>query len=232
MNRKAALGIYALHEAERLTGVKARSLRRWLFGYSYASRLGRDGKNFSAPLWRSQYSSETFSEPVVGFHDLLEARVVGEFVKAGVPLIVIRSCLQSARDLFGIDYPFTAHRFLTDGRTIYRDALKSAEDGALLNLKSRQFAFGSVIRPSLYAGIEYSGTAARRWFPDARVKSIALDPTIAFGKPHVVDVGVPTGAVYSTYLAEDKDAVRTAKILEIDRRQVESAVRFEERLAA
>lgn len=232
MNENEALGIYALHEAERLTGVKARSLRRWLFGYLYAGRKGRSDKHFSNPLWTPQYSGEAFSEPVVGFRDLLEARVVGEFVKAGVPLIVVRACLQSARELFGINYPFTAHRFLTDGRTIYREALKAADDGALLNLRSRQFAFESFIRPSLYAGIEYSGTVARRWFPDSKVKSIALDPAIAFGKPHVVDAGVPTAAVYSTYLAEGKDAARTAKIFELDKRQIDAAIRFEERLAA
>ena len=161
-----SLGVYSLPEAEKLTGVRARSLRRWLFGYSYSVKsTGRRTDHPSPPLWQSQYKRDDFHECVVGFKDLLEARVVGEFVKAGVPLIVVRSCLESARELFGLDHPFTAHQFLTDGKTIYRDALKrNAEDPALLNLKSRQYAFDTVIRPSLYAGIEYKGNHCPHFF--------------------------------------------------------------------
>jgi uncharacterized protein (DUF433 family) len=228
------LGVYTLPEAEMLTGVSARALKRWLFGYNYPVKTSEAlSKHFSNPLWVSQYRHDEFHEYVVGFRDLLEARVVGEFVKIGVPLIVIRACLESARELFGTDYPLTAHKFLTDGKTIYRDALKrNANDPSLLNLKSRQYAFDSVIRPSLYAGIEYTGTIARRWFPETKQKSVVLDPTIAFGKPHILDVGVPTAAIYSTYLAEGKNASQTARIFELSKRQVDAAVRFEERLVA
>ena len=229
------LGVYSLPEAEKLTGVSARKLKRWLFGYSYSvNSADEPAEHSSPPLWQGQYKPDDFHECVVGFRDLLEARVVGEFVKAGVPLIVVRSCLEYAREQFGIEYPFTTHQFLTDGKTIYREALKrNAEDPALLNLKSRQYAFDAVIRPSLYAGIEYTGRVARRWFPEhSKKKSVVLDPTVAFGKPHIVDLGVPTDAIYSTYLAEEKNAARTAQLFEISKRQVDSAVKFEERLAA
>ena len=230
-----SLGVYSLVEAEKLTGVNARSLKRWLFGYSYSvtSERGRVDHP-SRPLWVSQYKRDDFQECVVGFRDLLEARVVGEFVKAGVPLIVVRNCLEAARELFGVDYPFTAQQFLTDGQTIYHEALsRNAGDSALLNLKNRRYAFNEVIRPSLYAGIEYAGKVALRWFPEAsKRKSIVLDPAISFGKPHIVQSGVPTDAIYATYLAEEKDLLRTAHLFEISKAHVGAAVKFEERLAA
>lgn len=234
MKTAQSLGVYSLREAEKLTGVRARTLKRWLFGYSYSVKnQGGQTDHPSAPLWHTQYEREDFDECVIGFRDLLEARVVGEFVKAGVPLIVIRNCMDSARALFGIDYPFTTQQFLTDGETIYHEARsRSSNDPALLNLRNRRYAFDAVIRPSLYAGIEYSGKTARRWFPELKLRSVVLDPAVAFGKPHIVDLGVPTDAIYSTYLAEDKNSLRTAKLFEITKRQVDSAVKFEERLAA
>ena len=167
MSLVESLGVYSLREAERLTGVRACSLKRWLFGYSYSTKSDDDhvdrSSHSSAPLWQSQYSLDEFHECVVGFRDLLELRVVGEFVKAGLPLIVVRNCLDAARELFGIDYPFTAQQFLTDGKTIYLDALnRNSGDPTLLNLRNRRYAFNEVIRPSLYAGIEYAGNVARR----------------------------------------------------------------------
>ena len=94
-----------------------------------------------------------------------------------------------------------------------------------MNLKSRQYAFDTVVRQSLYAGIEYKGKIARRWFPESsKQQSVVLDPLVAFGKPHIVDLGVPTEAIYSTYLAEERNAARTAKLFEISKRQVDSAI--------
>jgi uncharacterized protein (DUF433 family) len=232
--REMSFGIYTLRDAQRLTGVNSSKMRRWLFGYSFKTISG-DGTrdHFSAPLWATQYGRDQFDDDVIGFRDLLELRVINEFVKAGVPLIVVRNCLEEAKKFLKSDYPFTSNRFLTDGKTIYHEALsRTTAEPSLVDLRKHQHAINEVIRPSLYAGIEYDGLLARRWFPMPRQKSIVLDPEVSFGKPHLAASGVPTEAIYASYLAESEDINRVARLFEIEKKQVEAAVKFEESLAA
>lgn len=75
------------------------TIRRWLYGYPY-KKAGKDKQYRSSPLWATQYAADDLGEPVIGFRDLMEIRIVREFVKRGVPLIVVRHCLEAARDIF------------------------------------------------------------------------------------------------------------------------------------
>jgi uncharacterized protein (DUF433 family) len=219
------LGLYTLNEAAQLVGTETRAVKRWLFGYRHS------GDRESPPLWSTQYAQADLGEAVIGFRDLVELRYVREFVRRGVPLIIIRRCLDAAKQLFGADYPFTAARFVTDGATIFHEAMREGIlKGELLDLKTRQYAFREIIKDSLYTGIEYEGPYARRWFPQPRSKVIVLDPASQFGHPSVADGGVPTASIYASYLAEGKKSAIVARLFELEPRQVNAAVKFEERL--
>ena len=146
------VGIYTPAEAAKLIGTESREVKRWLFGYAFRAHGASDRRN-SPPLWTSQHAEDG---QLVGFRDLLELRIVKAFVKHGVSLLVIRRVLENAQQMFGHSYPFTAMRFLTDGRTIFHEASKHSGDGGLTDLKSKQVVFTEVIRHSLYAGIEFA----------------------------------------------------------------------------
>lgn len=230
-------GIYTLSEAARLINVPARKIHRWLYGHSYPKKSG-EGKvqAFSAPLWLPQLSKDEYDAEVIGFNDLLEVRFVSAFVEHGVPLIVVRRCLDTPRELFGVDYPMTSGSFKTDGKTIFADAIeKSVKEGALLDLKNRQLAFKEIINPSLYAGIEYDGKRASKWYPQGqgRRQHIVLDPTRQFGSPILEETGIPTEVLYASYLAEGETpqaAIQTARVYEAPVKLVEAAIRFEQGL--
>lgn len=220
------IGLYTLPEAGRLTGARTVEIKRWLFGYSYLRGEDRQRRH-SAPLWRPQIQG--YDLPAIGFHDLMELRFVREFVKHGVQLVVVRAAAAAARELFGTEYPFTTQRFKTDGKTIFHDAVR--EHGNLLDLQRRQFTFDEVIRPSLYAGIEFKNDgSASRWYPMHASRSIVVDPEIAFGKPTVADYGIPTATLYAEYQAEKKKS-RVARLFDIPVAAVDAAVRFEQRRA-
>jgi hypothetical protein len=142
--------MYTLADAARLIHGDRRAIKRWLYGYDYASRKGEDRvRRHADPLWAPQYQADDFHENVIGFQDLLELRVVREFVRRGVPLLVVRRCLEAAAEMFGADYPFTTRRFVTDGETIYQEALRAgaADDEAeVLDLRTRQYAFREIIK--------------------------------------------------------------------------------------
>ena len=226
-------GIYTLADAARLVGTETRTIRRWVHGYSRPA-LGSSADNTapkkSVPLWQTQYGSGERSN-IVGFRDLLELRVVNEFVKHGVPLIVVRECLNSAKKLLGVDHPFTQSRFATDGKTIYADLLKNVTEPELVDLRKKQIVFRDIIKPSLYDGIEYDSSTriARRWFPN-KGRRIVLDPARSFGKPVLNGSGIPTEALYANYRAEgaDRAAIRlVASIFDIDAKEVAAAIQFE-----
>lgn len=222
------LGLYTFGQAARLTDTSAAELRRWLRGYG---PVREGGQHDHPPLWITELADADLDG--LSFHDLLEVRFVKQFRRAGVSLQTIRIAAAHARELFESKYPFTCRRFQTDGKTIFAEAVRESGDSELLDLKKKQFAFEQIIRPSLYAGIEFGNDErALRWFPDTRNKNVVLDPAVAFGKPIVQRAGIRTDILYQAYLAEDRDRRRVAQQFEVNVKAVEAAIRFEERLAA
>jgi uncharacterized protein (DUF433 family) len=132
-----------------------------------------------------------------------------------------------------MDYPLTSQQFLTDGRRIFLHALEATDDSEkLIDVLHKQFVFSDIIKPSLYAGIEYGDSGAVRWFPIPKRKSIVLDPTLQFGTPVIADVGIPTDTIHASFLAEGRDKNAVARIFDITPKLVMDAVMFEERPAA
>jgi hypothetical protein len=134
-------GIYTLSDAARLVRADASRIKRWLYGYQYTKARNETRRRYrSGPLWTPQYDADELGEKVIGFKDLMELRIVREFVARGVPLIVVRHCLEQAREMFGSDYPFTRQRFLTDGETIFHEVIESealGHEAGLLDLRKR-----------------------------------------------------------------------------------------------
>ncbi|MGU7769673.1 DUF433 domain-containing protein [Burkholderia sp. MR1-5-21] len=216
------IGLYTLKEAERLTGAEAREVSRWLFGYTF-----KDGS--SPPLWTTQLAE--LDEKVIGFRDLLELRVVKAFRNHNVSLRVIRAAIENAKAIFGTAYPFTANRFLTDGQTIFYEALQQHGETELTDLVRRQLVFEHIVRPELYAGIEFTADGqAKRWFPLKRSSAVVLDPEISFGKPVLAEYGVRTDLVVETYRVE-KSKKMAASLYGIPMSAVDAAIRYERLVA-
>ncbi|WP_455278697.1 DUF433 domain-containing protein [Cupriavidus necator] len=192
------IGLYAFPEASRLTRIPTRDLRRWLGGYTYRSKT--NGAPVSVPpLWHTELADKGVD--CIGFRDLLEVRFVRAFRRHGVSLQTIRVASHKARSLFGLDYPFTARRFLTDGRSIFASALEETGETKLLDLVRGQYAFRRIVEASLYQGIEFGGDdRATRWYPMPRSRAVVLYPNIAFGEPIVTDGSVPTTVLYHAFV--------------------------------
>ncbi|HOB63349.1 MAG TPA: DUF433 domain-containing protein [Candidatus Competibacteraceae bacterium] len=220
-------GLYTIGEIATFTHIPARQVRRWLRGY-------RSGKQTYPPLWSSELSNSPLPQ-AFGFHDLLEVRIVHAFRRYGVSLPTIRKACQHARDYFNRPYPFACQRFLTDGRSVFAEILEQtgdAEDAKLLDMARKQYVFEKVVRPSLYAGIEYDPAGiAQRWFPLNDQRRIVLDPARNFGKPILAASGVPTEALFAAYRVE-QDNRRVAAIYEVPVADVEAAIHYEQQLDA
>ncbi len=218
------VGLYTAGEAARYTGIPARDISRWLFGYS-AGKKHYDG------LWRTQFADHDLR--ALGFHDLLEVRFVHAFRQHGVSLQAIRHASDHARVMYNQPYPFTCTRFQTDGRSIFATVLDEIGDESLLDLVKKQYTFREVIRPSLYAGIEYSDSGkAERWFPQKRNRKVVLDPGRNFGKPVLTDYDIDTSILKQAWETEGENTRFVAAIYQIPVAAVEAAIQFEQRIVA
>jgi uncharacterized protein (DUF433 family) len=211
------IGAYSLAEAGRLLNVSPTTIRRWLFGYSYHHHGPRTEQK---PLWRPQYGSDQ-DEPLLGFRDLLEARIVRGFRQLHIGLPTIRACLDYARDVVEDDHPFSTRRFKTDGRRLFLESKR----GVLIDLKVRQHVFKRIVEPS-FVDLDFDADAASRWWLLPKKRTIVIDPARSFGQPIVAETGVPTLRLAQAFGAEGS-VERVARIYELKPALVRDALTFE-----
>jgi len=219
------IGAYTLTEAGRLLNVSPATLKRWLFGYSYDHHGPRTEQK---PLWQPQYGRDQ-EEPLLGFRDLIEARVVRGLRSLGVGLPTIRQCLDRAADIVEDSHPFSTRRFKSDGRKIFLeitdDLTRAGQDAALIDLKSRQRVFQTIVEPS-FVDLSFDADVASRWWLLPNKRTIVLDPERSFGQPIAAESGVPTARIVQAVEAE-ASLDRVAQLFEIKPAIVRDALRFE-----
>lgn len=216
------IGLYTPTEAERLTGVSAGKISRWLRGHE------ANGKVYE-PLWLPQVKTTSDEKLCLGFHDLMEVRVASAFIAFGISPQRVRSAIAVAREIYGLDHPLSTDRFRTDGKDIFIRVIE--DDGGasssekLLDTLRRQYAFAEVLQPSL-KGVEFdSGGKPALWWPNGRKAQIVIDPDRAFGQPIDAVSGVPTTSLANAARVEGVE--RTARLFEVPRSSVRRALEFE-----
>lgn len=211
------IGAYSPTEAGRLLRIPPATIRHWLFGYSY----GRQGpKTSQPPLWIAQYGPSQ-DEPLLGFRDLLEARIVRGLREAGLGLPTIRKCLERARELVDDEHPFSTRQFQTDGKTLFIE-----HGDGLLDLRKRQHVFRRVIEPT-FRDLDFDVDAASRWWLGP-ARTLVIDPERSWGQPIVAATGVSTARLAQAVEAEGS-IERVARQYDLPPATVREAIAFERR---
>jgi len=219
-------GIYTVPEASRLTRVAAPRIRRWLRGYTFFSGAR---EHVSPPVWRGQL------QPVdgalaLGFLDLMEIRVVDAFLRAGVSWKTLREAEQRGSDLFGSNHPFCTQRFETDGRGIFVDIGPNSDEPILLEIIQNQAVFDEITSP-FFKDLEFSeDRVLERWWPLGDNRTVVVDPRRAFGKPIIVDRGVPT-VILSSAANASRSIDEVVFWYDVTKNSVVDAIEFENSLS-
>jgi len=219
-------GFYTVPEAARLIRLPARTITRWLGGYTFTSG-GRPGR--MPPLWTPELPAHDHRLEL-GFRDLIELRFVQAFVRENVDLRVIRRCLEAARAAVQDPRPFSTRWFKTDGRTIFLESLKADGESEVIDLARGQYVIRAVLQQT-FRDLDIEGDIVVRWRPFQGRDSIVIDPRRAFGQPIAAVSGVPTVALAEAVTAEGS-AERVARLYEVPVAVVRDAVRFEASLQA
>ncbi len=222
----AALGIYSVQDAARLTNVQPRQIRGWLQGYAQ-----RVGKAAAQPVLHRQHRL-LGAELALGFLDLIEVDFLGRIVRAAEARgrtpswRAIRVSAETARRILGTDHPFAVRRIHSDGRRIFMEAQRETGDRALYDLVADNYAIYDVVADSFIASVNYEADIARRWTPDTRFPRIVIDPSRAFGRPTEEMSGAPAEALFDAWRAESRNSARVAAFYGTDAEGVDQAVRF------
>ena len=213
---------YPLAEAARYLRLAPATLRSWVLGRPYptASGTGRFQPLIHPP---------SRQPPILSFSNLIEAHVLRSLrTDHGVSLRALRTALRYAEHELGIERLLLRKELCTDAGQVFLDRYRQ-----LINLSaSGQLAMRRLFDEHLKR-VEWD----ERRFPirlypfvsaetDASAKPIAIDPTIAFGRPVVVRMGIATRTI-----AERIDAGESVSDLAADydlsASEIEQAVLYE-----
>lgn len=225
MNGVLGQGVYSVSEASRLTEVSAPRIRRWFKGYRYRA----SSRDRSMPPVVPSGEREIDGQLQLSFLDLIEIRLIEQFLKYGVGWLELRAAASTGAQLLQTDHPFSALKFKTDGRRMFAELDGSAQNHRLLLLRDRQQVFLEVVGPALL-DIEFDAAQAIRWWPLGDRRRIVIDPNRCFGKPVGARSGVPA-AVLAGYASIHgvKDA---SSWYGVDAAEVKDSLTFIKRYAA
>ncbi len=218
-------GLYRIPDAARLANIPLSTLRTWLKGYTSTYK---DKRYTHPPRWMTQIDP---SSSVVGFLDLVEARTIGLFRRAGVRWSTIIAARAAAKEKLDEDYPFATLRLLTNGRLIIHEVGESEHDRALVEITTSNRVFDPIMRPFFKQELDIEDEMAVRWWPLGKQHEVVLDPEKSFGKPIVASFGVPTRVLAAAVRGQGSEEA-AARWFEVSLSAVKDAVEFERRLKA
>src|SRR3546814_21018758 len=101
--------------------------------------------------WSSDVCSSDLDQDglLLGFRDLVEARIVHALRKSRIGLPTIRLCIDRAKEMLGEDHPFSTKAFKSDGKRIFLEITTGVDETRLIDLKERQHVFRPFVLPYL-----------------------------------------------------------------------------------
>lgn len=192
------IAAYSVTEASRYVRIPAPTLRTWVDGQSYGEQSMRSP--FLPLLEAPEYNPTRLS-----FNNLIEAFTLRALrTKHGISIEAAREAMGVAQQYYQIDRLFLRPE---DLRT-QAGKLFLKKYGELVNLnRSCQLAMEKVLNDSLER-IELDGSNLPiRLFPMASDTNrvIAIDPSIAFGRPFIVRKGISTIAIIDRLNANEEE---------------------------
>lgn len=221
---------YQPSEAARILNLPAATVKSWCFGQAYRAASG-DKKLFKPVVRPADMHGK-----ILSFANLCELHVLSVIRRHHrIPLQKVRDSVDYLRKQLGVDRPLIDREFHTNGIDLF---VRHAS--LLLNVSSEgQEALRGDFEQAL-ARIERdnSGTPVRL-FPFSRnsgsgitqPKSVVIDPRLAFGRPILTRAAIPTQIIVDRFRAGDS-LREMAKDYRVGEKEIEEALRFEQRRAA
>jgi uncharacterized protein (DUF433 family) len=216
----AETGLYTVPMAARLLAAKPEKVRSWVEGYGHSD---------ASPILIRQLP-RVGGKTVLGFLDLIESAFVRHFRTIGYSPQTIRKVALKLRERHGVDHPFAMDkRFKANGKHIFEEVVTDEGEKRLVNLMNDNFEIVSAVEPSLFDQVFYVEDIARTWIPIRQHTRVIIDPKIAFGRPVLRDIWIPTETLFDAFQAEG-GAEQAAEEFGLEPDDIGAAVGFEQDL--
>lgn len=213
-------GLYTVPMAARLLGAKQTKVRSWVEGYGHST---------AAPILIRQMP-RVGGKTLLGFLDLVESAFVRHFLHIGYSPQTIRKVALKLRERHGADHPFAMDKsFKANAKHIFEEVVADDGERRLVNLMNDNFEIVPAVEPSLFDQVFYVGDIARTWMPIREHPRVIVDPKVAFGRPVLKDVQIPTETLFDAYQAEGS-VEQAAEEFGLTAADVSDAVNFEKDL--
>jgi len=213
---------YGLAEAARYLKLPTATLRSWVAGRTYPKAGGEE--RFQPLIHPAQKGPP----PILSFWNLIEAHVLRSLrTEHGVALKELRNALHYAQRALKIDRLLLHEDLRTHAGDVFLE-----QYGKLIKLNaSGQLAMRKLLDEHLKRVEWDQWKFPVRLYPFLSAESpspraIAIDPTIAFGRPVVIRAGVST-AVIVERLDAGESVAELAKDYDLGQDEIEQAVVYE-----
>jgi uncharacterized protein (DUF433 family) len=223
--------LYTVADTARFARATHQTLRRWAEGY-------RVGRRDYPPLLVLP-ADQPPDQPALSFENLIEAALIAQWRRRGIPLQRIRRAHALAIEEVG-QHPFARHRIYVAGRDLFieADEATKAEKGNSFTVltKGGQRALAPAIEEYLRtidwrSGNEtlYERDAPYQWRPPEGDDVVKLNPELTFGQPAVRRVR--TEVLLQRFLARES-VWSLADDFRLEPSEVEQGIRYEFSLMA
>lgn len=217
--------MYTFGEVARIVGLATQTVRNWILG-----RPGED-RSLHPPLLHTKIHEV----PFVSFLQLIEIMVAKRLKNAERRQFkIVRQAHLNAQNLYGLEYPFAHIRLETIGGHIVHYIHKNDPQASFqaIDAPSQWSLPGMVVVQEVSGEIEYVEDLASRWWPDGKGSLIVIDPFISSGAPTIAGRGVTASAICGRFHRAKESVDFIMQDFQLEREQVEAALRYGERLAA
>lgn len=221
---------YPVSEVARILNLPAATVKAWCFGQAYRSASGSP-KRFKSVIQPADANARLLS-----FANLCELHVLSAIRRHHkIPLSKVRDSIGYVRARLGTDRPLIDQQFKTNGIDLFVEHashwLNVSKQGQASLRGEFALALARIERDRNGMPIRLF-PFSRSTAPDAeQPKSIVIDPRLSFGRPVLSHVAVPTEIIVGRFRAGDS-MVEMAKDYGVDEKEIEEALRFEQRRAA
>ena len=218
---------YPASEVSSILNLPLATVKSWAFGYNY--KAGQ--KRFQPVITPADQTRRLLS-----FANLCELHILSAIRRHHkVRLAKVRDSIEYLHRLGSSQHPLLDNSLQTNNIDLFVEhasqLLNISRDGQIAMRGDFEEALARIERDSKGSPI--------RLFPYSRTsksaidhpKAVVIDPRVSFGRPMLTSAAIPTEIIADRFLAGDSPT-EMAKDYRVDEKEIEEAIRFEQRRAA
>lgn len=219
---------YPASEAAYILNLPPATVKAWSFG--------RPRRDDGSVRFKAVIQAADPGNKLLSFANLCELHVLAAIRRVHrVSLPKVRDSVEYLRSQLGADRPLIDRQFKTNGIDLFVEQatklLNVSRQGQEALRGEFELALARIERDSKGNPVKLFPYSRTSDHTTTQPKSVVIDPRLSFGRPVLTQSAVPTEVIFDRFLAGDS-LEDMALDYNVDNKEIEEALRFEQRRAA